>query len=125
GRSMGAARLAGRRRARHRRHGAGAELAMTAPPNAAAGTARLRPSRDARLVPYCLIALGSLSASLVAGQPALAALAVPFALALAVGLRRTRPVTATARFVLDADQVLEGDPVTGRLELEWDGAFET
>ena len=98
---------------------------MTAPPAAAAGTARLSPSRDARLVPYCLIALGGLAASLVAGQPALAALAIPFALALAVGLRRTRPVTVAARFVLDTDQVLEGDPVTGRLELAWDAAFET
>src|SRR5690606_25317087 len=123
-RGMGAPRLAGRRRARHRRHRAGAELAMTAPRATVTGSARLRPSRDARLVPYFLIAVGGLAASLIAGEPALAALAIPFALALGLGLRRIRPVTVTARFVLDTDQVLEDDPVTGRLELEWDGAFE-
>ncbi len=97
---------------------------MTAPRATVTGSARLRPSRDARLVPYFLIAVGGLAASLIAGEPALAALAIPFALALGLGLRRIRPVTVTARFVLDTDQVLEDDPVTGRLELEWDGAFE-
>lgn len=97
---------------------------MSAPPPATVATATLSPSRDGRLVPYCLIALGGLVASLVAGQPALAALAVPFVLALALGLRHTAPVEVTARITLDADRVLEGDRVMGRLELKWDGGYD-
>lgn len=97
---------------------------MTAPPTITAGTVTLSPSRDERLVAYCLIALGGLGATLVTGQPALAALAVPFALALAVGLRRTGALQVTARVTLESDQVLEGDLVTGRVELEWDGLLD-
>lgn len=97
---------------------------MTAQPTIAADTATLTPVRDQRLVPYCLIALGGLGATLATGQPALAALAVPFVLALAVGLRRTAPLQVAARVTLDADQVLEGDRVTGRLELAWDGPLD-
>lgn len=97
---------------------------MTVPRVSAEGTARLRASADARLVPYCLIALGGLAASVVIGEPALAALAVPFVLALALGLRRTGPVTVAARVFLDSDQLLEGDLLSGRIELEWDGAFD-
>jgi uncharacterized protein (DUF58 family) len=84
----------------------------------------LAPSRDERLVPYCLIAFGALIATLATGEPALAALAAPFVLALAVGLRRVGPVEVRARVALDADQVLEGDLVAARLELEWDEALE-
>lgn len=87
-------------------------------------TVRLSPARDGRLVPYALVAIGGLGASVIAGQPALASLALPFALALALGLRRTGPVAVTARVILDADRVLEGDVVTGRLELTWDGRFD-
>ncbi|MFW6079567.1 MAG: DUF58 domain-containing protein [Gemmatimonadota bacterium] len=97
---------------------------MSARPAVAEGTAKLRAAPDGRLVPYGLIALGGLGAAVVVGEPALAALAAPFALALALGLRRTGPVAATARVVLDADQVIEGDLVTGRLELEWEGEFD-
>lgn len=93
-------------------------------PAVAAATTTLSPSRDGRLIPYCVIAVGGLAATLVTGQPALAALAVPFALALAVGLRRTDPLRVTARVVLDSDCVLEGDLVTGRIELEWDGPLD-
>jgi uncharacterized protein (DUF58 family) len=80
----------------------------------------LAPARDARLVPYCLIAVGALGAALVTGRPSLAALAAPFLLALAAGLRRTAPVRVSARVTLDDEQVLEGDIVTGSIELEWD-----
>jgi uncharacterized protein (DUF58 family) len=97
---------------------------MTAQAAVAAGTTRLSPSRDERLVLYCLIAFGGMGAALVTGQPGLAALAVPFALALALGLRRAGPLEITARITLDSDQVLEGDLVTGRIELEWDGNLE-
>jgi uncharacterized protein (DUF58 family) len=97
---------------------------MSAAPSTAAATTTLSPSRDERLVPYCLVAFGGLSGALLAGQPALAALAAPFALALALGLRRQGSVEVTARVTLDADQVLEGDLVIGSIELEWDPALD-
>ncbi len=90
----------------------------------AAATTSLPPARDGRLLPYSLVALGGLILALVMGQSGLAALAFPFAVAVALGLRRTRPVQVTARITLDSDQVLEGDLVTGRVVLEWDGAFK-
>lgn len=97
---------------------------MTTPKAVATGTMVLRPSADGRLLPYCLIALGGLTAAVVVGQASLAALALPFALALTVGLRRTSPVQVRARVSLDSDQVLEGDLLTGHIELEWDGEFD-
>ena len=84
----------------------------------------LAPARDGRLAPYGVVALGALGAAAFAGEPTLALLAVPFVLALALGLRRTDPVAVTARVFLDADRVLEGDVVTGRLLLEWEGAYD-
>lgn len=87
----------------------------------AVGTARLRPARDGRLVPYALAALAGFGGALAAGEPSLVALGLPFALALGLGLRRTGPVEVRAVLALDAGQVLEGDPVRGRLTVEWDG----
>jgi uncharacterized protein (DUF58 family) len=87
-------------------------------------TTTLAPSRDGRLVPWCALALGGLGAAIVAAQPALAALAAPFVAALALGLRRRKPVQVRARVTLYEAQVLEGDAVTGRVELEWDEPLE-
>ncbi|TVP46216.1 MAG: DUF58 domain-containing protein [Gemmatimonadales bacterium] len=84
---------------------------------------RLLPTRDARLVPYALVALASLAGALVAGQPVLAALAVPFGAALVLGLRHRGPMAIRVRVVLDQEQVIEGTPVTGRIEVTWDGDF--
>jgi uncharacterized protein (DUF58 family) len=95
-----------------------------APPVVAETTTTLEPSRDGRLVPWCVIALGGLAASILTGQPALAALASPFVLALALGLRRRGPIQVRARVALHAAEVLEGDAVTGRIELEWDEPLE-
>lgn len=89
----------------------------------AESTVRLQPARDGRLIPYALIAVGGLAAALIGGHAALAALAVPFAIALGLGLRRTGPVPVTARIRLEAGQVVEGDVVEGRIALGWDGAF--
>lgn len=97
---------------------------MTRPPVTAEHTTALRASADHRLLSYSLIALGGLAGAALAGQPALVALAVPFALALALGLRRTRPIDVTARLSLDSRQVLEDDDVAARLEVEWDGGLD-
>ena len=93
---------------------------MTAPVFATEGTATLRPHRDARLLPYCLIAFGGLLLSVVTGQPGLATLSAPFLVAVVLGLRRTGPVRVTARITVDSEQLLEGDIVRGRLALTCD-----
>ena len=87
-------------------------------------TTRLEPRRDGRLLPYAAIAVAALASSITLGEPRLVPLAVPFLVALAAGLRRTGPVEVRARVLLFSDRVLEGDPIRGRLELTWDGAFD-
>lgn len=87
-------------------------------------TTALPASRDERLVPYCLVAVGALGATLLSGRPELAGLAVPFMLALAIGLRVRGPVVVSTRVILDAGQVLEGDLVSGRVEVRWQGTLD-
>ncbi len=87
-------------------------------------TVLLHPTRDGRLLVYAVIGFGGLALALLTASPPLAAVALPFALALHLGLRRNAPVRVTARVDLDVDRVLEGDPVTGRLTLRWDGDFD-
>ena len=84
----------------------------------------LRPLRDDRLLPYCLVAVGALAAALLGGRPGLVAIAVPFLLALALGLRRRGPVRISARIELETEQVLEGDVVEGRIDLRWSGPLD-
>lgn len=87
-------------------------------------TTLLPPSRDARLLPYGIVAFGVSGAALVFGKPAFLSLAVPFLIALALGLRRTGDVEVTARMTLLSDRLLEGDRIDGRLELSWGGRFD-
>lgn len=94
---------------------------MTLP--AADETVLLHPTRDGRLLLYTLLAVGGLAASLLAADPTFAALAAPFAVAVLLGLRRTGSVPVRVRVFLEADRVLEGDPVRGRLEISWPGSF--
>lgn len=94
------------------------------PPVEAAATTTLSPSRDGRLVPYFVLAFGTLAAGVLLGEGVLVAVGVPFAVALALGLRRLGPVEVDARIILDSDQVLEGDTVTGKILLAWDGDFD-
>jgi uncharacterized protein (DUF58 family) len=91
---------------------------------AARHTTRLAPVRDGRLLPYAVIGLGGLAGSLLGGQPALAALAMPFLAALALGLRAVGPRAVVTSFVLDEDQVMEGDEATGRIVVEWDARLQ-
>ena len=84
----------------------------------------LSPRRDARLIPYLIVALGALAAALLMSRPALVGIAVPFLLALALGLRVRTPLRVTARASLDAEQVLEGEVVGGRIALRWPGTFD-
>jgi uncharacterized protein (DUF58 family) len=97
---------------------------VSAPPVSATNTTTLRPERDGRLLPYGALTVLALASAIVFGAPDLVALATPFAVALALGLRRTGPVEVTAHFVLFSDRVLEGDTLEGRLELSWDGELD-
>lgn len=81
-------------------------------------------ARDARLIPYAAVGCGVAVAAFAFGEPTAFALATPFLLALALGLRRTGDIDVTARMTLFSDRVLEGDLVEGRLELSWEGPFD-
>lgn len=97
---------------------------MTVPPIEVRGTSTLSPARDGRLLAYGMVSTAILVVALFMGEPGLAPLGIPFAMALVLGLRRSGPVEVNARVVLFTDQVLEGDPVNGRVELTWSGAFD-
>jgi len=84
----------------------------------------LTAARDARLLPYALVAMGGLGGAVVGGQPYLAMLAAPFLVALVLGIRRSGPVRVRTRVRVDRDRVVEGDPLRVHLEVEWDGTFD-
>lgn len=84
----------------------------------------LSPRRDGRLLPYVAVAVGALVVALLTGKPALVALAVPFLLALGVGLARTGPLRVSARLDVDTTQLLEGDRVHGAVTLDWPGRLD-
>ena len=84
----------------------------------------LTAAHDERLVPYSILAIAALAGALVTGYSGLAVLAAPFVLALTLGLRRSGTIPVNATVTLDSDQVLEGDLVTGRITLVWDGTFD-
>jgi uncharacterized protein (DUF58 family) len=92
---------------------------MSAPPVSVTTTTTLQPARDGRLLAYGAVTILAMGAALVLGEPELVPLAAPFALALALGLRRTGSLDVDARFDLFHDRVLEGDALEGRLELAW------
>jgi uncharacterized protein (DUF58 family) len=64
-----------------------------------------------RLGLYTSLVWALLVTAIVAGRPEVAALAMPFAIALAVGLSGSRPPELDVSFSLDAAQVNEGDQV--------------
>ncbi len=84
---------------------------------------QLAPSRDARLLPYALVTLAGLVGALLTGEPALAALAVPFGVALVLGLRRRRAIPVRLQVILDREEVLEGGRVRGEIRITWEEAF--
>ena len=97
---------------------------MSVPPIEVTRTTTLWAVRDGRLLPYGVVAFVVPAVALAMGEPGLVPLAVPFVVALALGLRRSGPVEVTARVTLFAERVLEGDSVAGRLELGWSGAYD-
>jgi hypothetical protein len=106
------------------RYRARAELAVNACAAASSQRRRPCPARDARLIPYCCIAHLRAGRSARGRAPALAALAAPFIIALALGLAADGPRARDRAPDTRRDQVLEGDVVTGRLALTWDGDLD-
>jgi uncharacterized protein (DUF58 family) len=68
-------------------------------------------SASPRLGPYTALALIALVAALASGRPELAALAVPFALFVAVALAGLAPPSIEGSLSLERDRVLEGETV--------------
>ena len=75
------------------------------------------PVRDGRLPAYSYIAVGGLFAALATSRVEYAMLAAPFAAALLVGLRFSRPMAFTATFHVEREQILEGDEIEVQIEL--------
>lgn len=84
----------------------------------------LPPRRDARLIPYLVLAVGALAAALLMSRPALVGIGVPFLLAVVLGLRVRAPLRVSARTSLEAEQVLEGEVVGARISVRWSGTFD-
>ena len=72
---------------------------------------------SARLVPTAALAAGLLLAGLALGQPALAVLAAPFALALALGLMLARDPGLRGDLDLEHDHALQGARIGARLSI--------
>lgn len=97
---------------------------MSLPPPPVEESVVLTAARDARLLPYAFIAIGGLGGAVLGGQPYLVMLAAPFLMALVLGLRHSGPIHVRTRVRVDRDRVVEGDPITVHLEVEWDGTFD-
>lgn len=97
---------------------------MSLPPPPVEEVVVLTAARDARLLPYAFIAMGGLGGAVFGGQPYLAMIAAPFLAALVLRLRQSGPIQVHTRVRIDRDRVVEGDPLTVQVEVEWDGSFD-
>jgi len=79
--------------------------------------AELRRIASPRLPAVAAIAIIGLFGGLLAGQPALVAVAAPFAVMLAAGLVLPETPKVTLTLEVEADRVLEGQEVRGRLRV--------
>ena len=76
---------------------------------------------DPRLPGYLVAGFGALVVALTTGQSELAALGAPFLVLAALGVVDRRPARIWAEINLHADCVIEGDRITGEVEVEWEG----
>ena len=89
-------------------------------PSAESGRTRT----DPRLPAYLIAGFGALVLAIITGTPEVAALAAPLLALAAAGLpTRARP-GVRGRVTLEATQALEGDLVSGTVEVEWNGEGE-
>src|SRR6195952_1749757 len=79
--------------------------------------ALIEPRRDRRTVGYAVLAVGFALLALGRGEPRDLALAAPFAVIIALGLRQVRPIEVTGTVHFDVITSFEGDEVHGTIEL--------
>ena len=80
-------------------------------------------SADARLAAYALLAAAGLVAALALRRTELAAVAAPFALLVALGVRSTPPVLK-AWVDVDRDRAVEGDEIAARVTVRTEAAVD-
>ena len=78
---------------------------------------------DARLGAYAVLAAAALVAALALRRTELAAIAAPFALLVALGVR-ARPPRLRAWFELDRERALEGDVLDATVTVRSDQAVD-
>jgi uncharacterized protein (DUF58 family) len=79
---------------------------------------------DPRLPAYLVAGFGAFVAAITTGVYELAALGAPFVALAALGIVERQPVTVRGTVTLHATRVIEGDVVTGVIQLEWAGEAE-
>src|SRR4029079_12186588 len=115
-RAVGAAGERRRCRARLARDGPGAADA--------GGPVPLTTSASPRLAGYAALGAVGLLAALAFGRPALAAMSVPFAVALGLGFAASSRPELNLGFSLDVARTLEGSTVGAHLDVRADGPAE-
>ena len=80
-------------------------------------TTRIEPTRDERLVLYLVIVVVGTALAVFGGGLAAMLLVTPFAVALPLGMRRRDDAVINVRVTLDSQRCLEGDTVTGRIDI--------
>jgi uncharacterized protein (DUF58 family) len=84
----------------------------------------LRRRADPRLPAYLIAGLGALVAAIALGRGEIAALGAPYLVLAAAGLARRAPGRIGGSVTVDIDRVLDGRPITGDVEVHWDGVAE-
>ncbi|MCU1504622.1 MAG: hypothetical protein JWM12_3976 [Ilumatobacteraceae bacterium] len=79
--------------------------------------ALIAPRRDRRAVGYAGLAIGFAILALLRGEPSDLALAAPFAVVVALGLRQVRPIEVSGKIHFETVSSFEGDEVRGTIEL--------
>ena len=78
----------------------------------------IRPRRDRRTIGYAALAVGFVVLALLRGSPGTLALAAPFAVVLAFGLRDIRAIEVSATVEFEMNTFFEGDELNGTIRIE-------
>jgi uncharacterized protein (DUF58 family) len=82
----------------------------------------MTPSASPRLQSYAVLVTIALAAALAAGRPELAALAVPFALLVGVGMAGSAALALEGSLRLERERAVEGERVRATVDVRNDGA---
>ncbi len=84
----------------------------------------MRRRADPRLPAYLLAGFGALAGAVLTGEPQLVALGAPFIALSAMGLVDRKSIRVEASVSVEPRQVIEGDWIEGRIEVDWEGEAE-